>query len=277
MIICAEGEYGPFLGAAEDEVVHGHYREHGVWEPELLELLTERLFPEGRGTFLDLGANIGLISIPLAVRRDVSCYAFEPEPLNYELLCRNAAAHAVSQKIKTFNLALYSEKTTLSFELSAENYGDHRVRVREPDPGETHSFDESTRKVIQVPAERLDDLLCADDFEPPIVMKVDTQGCEVRVFSGAERWLASVDYLICEYWPYGMHRIGDSQQAFIDFARRFAFGAQLSGNCPPAQLEAVAPLMERVRSIFCDPSNQLYVDLLLSRHPDFSCSASRSR
>ncbi len=269
MIICAEGKYGPFLGAEADQVVHGHYREHGVWEPELLELLTERLFPEGKGTFLDLGANIGLISIPLAVRRAVRCYAFEPEPLNYELLCRNAAAHGVSEKIEPFNLALYSEKSTLSFELSSDNYGDHRVRAREPDPRDSDSYDESERKVIQVAAERLDDVLSPDALERPIVMKVDTQGCEVRVFAGAQRWLASVDYLICEYWPYGMHRMGDSQEAFIEFAGRFAFGAQLSGNCPPARLEPVDAVMARVRSLFPDASNPLYVDLLLSQHPDF--------
>ena len=90
-----------------------------------------------------------------------------------------------------------------------------------------------------------------------------------RVFAGAQRWLASVDYLICEYWPYGMHRMGDSQEAFIEFAGRFAFGAQLSGNCPPARLEPVDAVMARVRSLFPDASNPLYVDLLLSQHPDF--------
>ena len=268
MIICAEGEYGPFLGAEADRVVHGYYRKHGVWAPELLELLTERIFPEGKGTFLDLGANIGLISLPLAVRRGVRCYAFEPDPLNYELLCRNAAAHGVSELVEPFNLALYSEKTELSFELSQDNYGDHRVRAQEPDPRHTQQFDESERKLIRVSAERLDDVLSPDALERPLVMKVDTQGCEVKVFAGAEHWLASVDYLISEYWPYGMHRMGDSQEAFIDFARRFAFGAQLSGNCPPARLEPVEPLMARVRSIFPDASIQLYVDLLLSQHPD---------
>lgn len=269
MIVCAQGKYGPFLGAAADQVVHGHYREHGDWEPELLELLTERIFAQRRGTFLDLGANIGLVSIPLAVRRGIHCYAFEPDPLNYELLCRNAAAHGVSGQIEPFNLAVYSEKTTLSFELSRDNHGDHRVRAREPAPGEAHDFDESAREVIQVHAERLDDVLSSQALERPIAMKVDTQGCEVRVFTGAQRWLASVDYLISEYWPYGLQRMGDSQDAFIDFAWRFAYGAQLRADRPlPSRLKPVNGLMARVRQLFPDASNPLYVDLLLSHHPD---------
>ena len=59
--IRSDGEYGVFEGSIHDEVVHGHYRREGTWSPEIQALLANQLFPEGRGTFLDVGANIGLV------------------------------------------------------------------------------------------------------------------------------------------------------------------------------------------------------------------------
>ena len=90
--IRSDGEYGIFEGSIHDEVVHGHYRREGTWSPEIQALLADQLFPEGRGTFLDIGANIGLVSIPLAERRRVRCLAFEPEPRNFQWLERNIAS-----------------------------------------------------------------------------------------------------------------------------------------------------------------------------------------
>lgn len=39
-------------------------------------------------------------------------------------------------------------------------------------------------------------------------MKIDTQGSEVAVFRGAQKTLARCQYLISEFWPYGLNRAG---------------------------------------------------------------------
>ncbi len=242
--ICSDGEYGVFEGSADDEVVHGHYRREGTWSPEIQELLADQLFPEGRGTFLDIGANIGLVSIPLAERRRVRCLAFEPEPRNFEWLERNIAAHEVGSLFTTFNLALHSEETRLRFELSASNFGDHRVRGAAPAEAD------AKRTLIEVPAGRLDDLVRLEDLPRPIVAKLDTQGSELRVLRGAERSLPQIDHLICEFWPHGLRRMGDSpgdlDRALSrlllrdDLETRRAPGAAAAGRSPlrPARLAA---------------------------------------
>ena len=257
--ICSDGEYGVFEGSIRDQVVHGHYRREGTWSPELQELLADQLFPEGRGSFLDIGANIGLVSIPLAKRRGVRCLAFEPEPRNFHWLERNIARHGVASLFTTFNLALHSEATRLGFELSASNFGDHRVRGAAPPEGEQ----ERTR--IEVPAARLDDLVQLEEFPRPIVAKLDTQGAELRVLRGAERSLPHIDLMICEYWPYGLRRMGDSAAELIDCFRGFSYGTILRIDELTERLPPIDRLCARLEWLHHDGSDQGFFDVLLAR------------
>jgi FkbM family methyltransferase len=262
--ICSDGEYGVFEGSIQDEVVHGHYRRQGTWSPEIQALLADRLFPEGRGSFIDIGANIGLVSIPLAERRRVSCLAFEPEPRNFHWLERNIALHEVGSLFTTFNLALHSEETRLAFELSPSNSGDHRVR------GSALLEGEAERALIEVPADRLDDLVRVEDLPRPIVAKLDTQGAEVQVLRGAERSLPHIDHLICEFWPYGLRRMGDSADELIEFFRDFPYGTILRLEEVPERLPPIDRLCARLDWLPIDGSDQGFFDVLVTRHVELS-------
>ena len=260
--IRSDGEYGVFEGSIDDEVVHGHYRREGTWSSEIQELLADQLFPEGRGTFLDIGANIGLVSIPLAERRRVRCLAFEPEPRNFQWLERNIASHEVGSLFTTFNLALHSEETRLRFELSASNFGDHRVRGAEPAEAD------AKRTLIEVPAGRLDDLVRLEDLPRPIVAKLDTQGSELRVLRGAERSLPHIDHPICEFWPHGLRRMGDSPGDLIALFRDFSYGTILRLDELPERLPPVDRLCARLDWLPTDDSDQGFFDVLVTRHAE---------
>jgi FkbM family methyltransferase len=260
--ICSDGEYGPFEGSIHDEVVHGHYRRCGTWSPEIQDLLMERLFPEGRGTFLDIGANIGLVSIPLAERLGVRCLAFEPEPRNFRWLERNIAMHGVGPLFTTFNLALHCEEKRLCFELSASNFGDHRVR------GAALPDDDVERVLIEVPASRLDDLVRVEDLPRPVVAKLDTQGAEIQILRGAERSLPHIDSLICEFWPWGLRRMGDRAEALIDFFRGFPCGAILGPEKVPGTLPSIDRLCARLDWLSRNRSDQGFLDVLVARHAE---------
>jgi FkbM family methyltransferase len=260
--ICSDGEYGVFEGSIHDEVVHGHYRREGTWSSEIQALLAEQLFPEGRGTFLDIGANIGLVSIPLAERRRVRCLAFEPEPRNFHWLERNIALHEVGSLFTTFNLALHSEQTRLCFELSASNFGDHRAR------GAGGAEAGTERTLIEVPAGRLDDLVRAEDLPRPIAAKLDTQGAELQVLRGAERSLPHIDHLICEFWPHGLRRMGDRAEDLIECFRDFSYGTILRLDELPKRLPPVDRLCARLEWLPLDGSDQGFFDVLVTRHAE---------
>jgi FkbM family methyltransferase len=156
-------------------------------------------------TLIDIGANIGTICIPAVKRGLFSCaVAFEPDPFNYSLLNKNICINGLSEKIESYNLALGEfSNSMLEFELSENNFGDHRIRI-------IHNNgvnNESNRKTIQVRCETLDHF--SKEINPKsTLIWMDTQGFEGFVLSGATQILQSSPPMVIEFWPYGMNRTG---------------------------------------------------------------------
>jgi FkbM family methyltransferase len=258
-----EKELGLFEGSINDDIVHRYYFNHGTWEPCLQYLLCT-LFANGPGSFLDVGANIGLTTIPIAKNNgQIDLYAFEPESNNYKLLRKNIIANDLDLKIKTFNVALFSEDCTLDMELSADNMGDHRVRRQSI--SNSH-YNEDARPIVKIQARKLDNLLNVRDLIKPIILKVDVQGAEVQVLSGANNLLAEVDYLIVEYWPYGLRRMGDTTDSFFNIIKQFPWGAVYDDQIAIPQLSPISEFIPYIDSGL-DKTGTNDLNLLLSRHP----------
>lgn len=218
------GALGPFEGNIKDRMVQGYYLGHKDWAPWFQNILKNRLFKEGKGTFVDIGANIGLTTIPIAKARKINCIAFEPEAGNFSLLMRNIALNNQESVVKAHNVALFSSDQELEFELSDDNMGDHRVRLAKDDNA-NNLFGESSRKVTKVQARRLDGFIDAGNLQSPIVVKLDVQGSEVKVLQGAQKFFEHVSYFFVEYWPYGIQRMGDDPKEFLNIIKRFPYGA----------------------------------------------------
>jgi FkbM family methyltransferase len=213
------------------------------------------------GYLLDVGANVGTVCIPL-VRGGTFAHAlaFEAEPRNYSFLVKNIKNNHVSKAIRAFNYALSSSEGFVDVELSSRNYGDHRVRAPQPLLSGTEQFVESTRKVIQVRACRLDDVLSSVGVEPKdlALLWMDVQGHEKHVLEGAEAVLRFGTPVIAEFWPYRLLRAGVSPDSFIRFASsHFACFYDLDPAFPGRQSSRqVATLFERYQGIS-------FTDLLL--------------
>lgn len=176
------------------------------------------LLPGGfeRDLLVDVGANIGTICIPAVKRRLFArAVAIEPEPFNFSLLTCNLHVNGVAQRIATHHVALGAQAgAELAFELSTDNFGDHRIRVADGD-GRLH---EAGRQVIRVKCERFDDIVGEIDPNATLVW-MDTQGFEGFVLQGAPQALRRRPPLVIEFWPYGMQRTGcyDAlKQALLD-------------------------------------------------------------
>jgi len=64
-------------------------------------------------TFVDLGANIGFYTVPLAVAAKAGggvVVAFEPHPANYRRLSENVALNGLNDYVRLFELGLSSEE-----------------------------------------------------------------------------------------------------------------------------------------------------------------------
>jgi hypothetical protein len=86
--------------------------------------------PKGEGTVVDIGANIGVISIGLLHTGECHrAIAIEPEPRNVALIERNVRQNGLQSKYITLPFAASNQRGELVFELSDDNFGDHRVRT----------------------------------------------------------------------------------------------------------------------------------------------------
>ncbi len=263
-VVVADGEYGVFEGAAVDRVVMGEYRTLGSWAKGLVTLVVDRLFAEGPGTFIDVGANIGLVVVPVVERSGSLGIAFEPEPRNFGLLSRNVARHGLSERIECHAAACYSERSLLRLSLSSDNLGDHRLQPKAAVAAPRAAPLE--RAEIEVTAVRLDDVLRGRELPHPIVVKLDAQGSEVRVLEGARETLARADYVISEYWFAGLLAHGDTPEQFAQIMRDFQFGAVLHVLPLPEPLHSTEYVFDQLSWIKQDGSDPGFFDLLFSRH-----------
>jgi FkbM family methyltransferase len=157
---------------------------------------------------IDIGANIGNICIPLIKqKRFERAICFEPDPANFKLLKVNTILNDLVDSMVLVNSALGGEpKQELEFELSLENFGDHRVRVSKQ-PGIEK---EESRPVIKVNSTTLDTFLSENVHGIPegVLIWIDVQGYEGLVLKGAKDTLARGFPLVIEFWPYGLNRAG---------------------------------------------------------------------
>lgn len=264
--ISASGDYGVMTSSPGDVALLKNYAKTGRWAYDVFERLKE-FFPEQGGTYLDIGANIGMTTIPIAKYNPrVRCFAFEPEPSTYHNLTRNLFDNCPSATVTPLNIALHEKKGDLPFEIShGDNLGDHRLHIETNFP--QRQF-EAGRIVINVPCERLDDL-DIDRSVLPIFAKIDTQGAEPLVIAGGRQTLARASSILIEWSPYHMARVGTDPEVVLGFLLdNFTRGEIITTDLQESDVKTRGSLKEiadelrsTVKRWQNDPFN--YVDILV--------------
>jgi FkbM family methyltransferase len=138
---------------------------------------------DGRAVFFDIGANIGLYSLPVALNfPETNIFAFEPHPINSLCLKRSI----LENKIKN----LFLEEIGLS-----DKEGVAHLFLDESDSG-GHSLvssnmwnNKAATKKIDITLHRLDDWFKEKNLKALDVLKIDVQGAEPAVFDGGMQTL----------------------------------------------------------------------------------------
>jgi FkbM family methyltransferase len=162
-------------------VESGVYLE-GVWEPHIIDTISGYL-QNSSDIVIDVGANIGATSIPLAKHfPDAQFYLYEPHPTVFSDLENNISYNKLTN-IYAYNVAItnsvngslpfYAQKNTHNFGLSSFKLN--------------HDIDD--HEVIQVNCLSLDSQFLSTDRTIKII-KIDTQGHELEVLLSAEKIIA---------------------------------------------------------------------------------------
>ena len=171
-----------------------------------------RLYPliaaAGYENFVDVGANVGLISI-LARRANPALrgIAIEPDPRVATLLLRNLERHGFDDTEVVTALAGESDSDAESFRLNPASSLDNRVLG---EPGEDWP-------AVDVPAVSLAGLLDELGVSGPTFFKIDTQGFERQVLAGAEPWLRGTPgwTIKMEFAPHWLRSQGTDPAALL--------------------------------------------------------------
>ncbi len=181
---------GAWISIDERDWLQSSIFASGSYEPEVWSALSR--YATGDDIVWDVGANIGSFALIAAQDRRVhSVCAFEPDPLTLEVLKRNLALNGNPAVVYPVALSDTSERKTLI-------HGPHTNSGMSTFSPTVHTG--MTRHVsgarcqlptFEVECVTADDLVAHADAPAPTLMKIDVEGWEYQVLSGARQLLGS--------------------------------------------------------------------------------------
>jgi FkbM family methyltransferase len=150
----------------------------GVYEPETLQFLKKHIAPDS--VFVDVGANIGAFSIPLAHYAE-RVIAIEPSPQVLSYLKKNVALNHLSNVSIAGCAASMPGCDSVDLYIPPESHF-----------GMASSAPQFHVEPTMVPARSLDSILSEHGVLRVSAMKIDTEGYEAHVLLGAQDLLGGV-------------------------------------------------------------------------------------
>jgi len=162
-------------------------------EPDTLRWIDEL---SADSVLWDIGANVGVYTVYAAVARRVRTIAFEPSPFNLEFLARNVKLNDIQDLVTVVPIALTDHTRPAALFMHTteggtgantfgERYGHAGAPMLDPWPFPT----------VGITADEAVTALC---LPPPTHMKIDVDGIEGLIVSGATRILGGVKSVLVE-------------------------------------------------------------------------------
>lgn len=139
-------------------------------------------------TFFDIGANIGVFSVYTAKRfSNISCYCFEPEYSNLNILKENVVANKIIDKVTIYSVAIgnfvgLSRLNLQDLTSGSAAHTESKAAIKTTEEGYPVVWSEGIVSVTL-------DYVCQEAGIVPNAIKIDTDGNEDKVLQGAVKTL----------------------------------------------------------------------------------------
>jgi FkbM family methyltransferase len=167
------------LHYSEGTSIVNRFLQTGSYEPETLAALFHYIEEKNGGTFLDIGTNVGLVSLAVLERFPaITIYGFEPGIHQHRLFRKTIDVNRLNDRIHLYPYALNETNGTVDFYIhdTADASGD----------GLKDTGRAGKAKKVTVKSVRLDDWW-KEAKQPAVdVIKCDTEGAELFVLRGGE-------------------------------------------------------------------------------------------
>ena len=220
-----ESQYGKFNYFPLDCI--GMYISRGVFWDECLRPYMDALQPGD--VYIDVGANIGFFPVYLG-KRGIDCHAFEASPELADMLNSNLVLNGVDGKV--YNVALYDHETDLVL------HRDWRAWAAETNGKPDYNRSGNSGWLCLVPEEigeqynkfharTLDSYGIADVK----LIKIDTQGCDLRVLHGAKATISTYrPVVLFEYEDFVSVVHGDTWDKYEEFWKDLNYNIKRIGT-----------------------------------------------
>jgi FkbM family methyltransferase len=204
----------------QDKAIVPNLLKDGLWEEYETELVHKLIKPGD--IVVDIGANIGYYTLIAAklTKDNGKVYSFEPEPNNFQLLSKNIAVNGY-KNCTPIQKALSDKAGRIKLFLNITNLG-------------AHSFINDEKKNRSGGEVDVQTITLDDYFENEVksnkidFIKMDAEGAEGLVISGAKRLLAENDVkILMEFWPNGLRKLGTDPLRMLRELEGFGFKIKL--------------------------------------------------
>lgn len=171
--------------------------EKGCWESDHIKAVSKALAQYQNSYFLDIGGNIGMWSLSAAAA-NYQTVTIEALPDNYRRFCLSVNKNSFHNRTHLLRVAATDVPTAFRFRKFRNNFGG--TRVVPLDSNEDNIKDD--KDIVQ--GVTVDSLNLPTQL--PVVLKLDVEGHELSVLSGATHFLqnANIVYAMMELRP-GLH------------------------------------------------------------------------
>ena len=150
-----------------------------AWDMDVIRFFYKKTLEIDNPVMLDIGANTGSFCLLPSVNPDLTGYAFEPTPMIRNILVSNIALNNLQDKMKVIPMAVSEQEGSqkLKYPKSGKDSGFACLG----NPLRFKHWDE-----IDVPVTTLDRFAKQHNVSKLDMIKIDTEGCELKVLKGGE-------------------------------------------------------------------------------------------
>lgn len=182
---------------------------------DVLRFFYEKTLEYDSPVIIDIGASTGSFCLLGAINKDITCYAFEPNPEVFEILKINLKLNKLD-KVKAFQMALADKEVDCILKNPKAN--DSGLATL----GIPTRFKEWTERVV--PTFRFDTIVKKEGIDRIDLIKIDTEGCELPILKGAENAIKQFNPdLLVEVNPENTSQFGYEPKAIFELLSSWGY------------------------------------------------------
>ena len=187
----------------------------GTYEQEVVDWICRLIRPGA--SFIDVGANIGLISIPaLRSEKEIRVISFEPSPSTFEYLEHTWRNSGFKDRWVVSRKAVGDCVRTVQFCVSSPRNGAFDGLLDTKRGG--------GKRMVDVEQTTIDAEWERSGFPSISCLKVDVEGGESKVLAGAEQMIKTEKpYIVLEWCKENLAPYGVPAEFLLDYARSHAY------------------------------------------------------